>query len=206
MGGVRHNPAHAVTDPDVVRDLIRASPWATVVSDGRDGIVASHYPILLDEETEELAVLTHFGRPDEDVHGLGQGEILVIVQGLHGYISPSWYAPGATQAPTWNFTVAHCYGVPRILDEEQNLRVLTRLVERFERDVPEPLYLDPEYGARIAQGTVGVRVAVDRFVCKRKLSQDKDETQPAPGDRGAAAAGALQAPGAGRRDGARARS
>lgn len=172
---MRHNPAHAVTDPDVVRDLIRANPWATVVSDGEDGIVASHYPILLDEETEELAVLTHFGRPDEDVHGLGQREILVIVQGPHGYISPSWYAPGATRAPTWNFTVAHCYGVPRILDEEQNLRVLTRLVERFERDVPEPLYLDPEYGARIAQGTVGVRVAVDRFVCKRKLSQDKDE-------------------------------
>jgi transcriptional regulator len=49
--------------------------------------------------------------------------MLLIVQGHHGYISPSWYAPGATRAPTWNFTVAHCCGVPQILDSEENMRV-----------------------------------------------------------------------------------
>jgi predicted FMN-binding regulatory protein PaiB len=41
--------------------------------------------------------------------------------------SPSWYAPGATRAPTWNFSVAHCYGVPEILSPEENLRVLAAL-------------------------------------------------------------------------------
>ncbi|MBA3865451.1 MAG: FMN-binding negative transcriptional regulator [Solirubrobacterales bacterium] len=171
---MRHNPAHDVTDPEVVRDLVRANPWATLVSQGGDGIVASHYPVLLDEGAGELALLTHVGRPDEEVHGLGESEVLVIVQGLHGYISPSWYAPGATKAPTWNFSVAHCHGTPQLLSEEENLRVLTTLVERFERDVAEPKYLDPEYGARIAKGTVGIRIPVSRFVCKRKLSQDKD--------------------------------
>jgi len=52
--------------------------------------------------------------------------------------------------------------------------VLTRLVERFEREVEEPLLLDQEWGAEAARGTVGIRVPVERFVCKRKLSQDKD--------------------------------
>lgn len=99
---------------------------------------------------------------------------MLIVQGNHGYISPSWYAPGAIRAPTWNFTVAHCYGVPEVLDEHANLRSLERLVEHFERHVTEPILFDREWGAQLAKGTVGIRLPIARFQCKVKLSQDKD--------------------------------
>jgi transcriptional regulator len=171
---MRFNPHHACEDPEFVRELIAANPWATLVSvnDGRP--VASHYPILLDDSTDDLAIVTHVGRPDERIHEFGDGEMLVIVQGRHGYISPSWYAPGATRAPTWNFSVAHCYGVPEVLSIQENLRVLTRLVDHFERGVEHPVALDVETGARLSPGTVGIRVAITRFECKRKLSQDKD--------------------------------
>jgi transcriptional regulator len=171
---MRHNPAHATTDPDAIRDLVRENPWATIVSSNDGELVASHYPVLLDEDAEGLALLTHVGRPDEEVHGFGDTEVLVLVQGLHGYVSPSWYGPEATRAPTWNFSVAHLHGVPVALGEEENLATLTRLVERFEREVESPRYLDQEWGRRIAKGTVGLRIPIDRFVCKRKLSQDKD--------------------------------
>lgn len=174
MGRMRDNPAHASDDPELVRQLIRANPWATLVSSNGGELVASHYPILLDEEADGLAILTHVGRPDDEVHGLGDGELLVIVQGNHGYVSPSWYAAGGRKVPTWNFTVAHCYGVPEVLDEDENLEVLARLVDHFERVVAEPLPLDPDYGAKVAPGTVGIRLPVARFVYKRKLSQDKD--------------------------------
>jgi transcriptional regulator len=172
---MRHNPAHAVADPALVRDLVRQNPWATIVSNNDGELVASHYPVLLDEESEELALLTHVGRPDEDLHGFGETEVLVIVQGRHGYVSPSWYGPGATRAPTWNFSVAHIYGVPRVLGPDENLATLTRLVERFEQAVEKPLYLDQDWGRQIARGTVGLRIPASHFVCKRKLSQDKDE-------------------------------
>jgi transcriptional regulator len=171
---VRPNPIHANDDPQLVRELIRDNPWATLVSSNRGELVASHYPILLDESFDELAIVTHVGRPDDQVHGFGDDEVLLIVQGRHGYISPSWYAPGATRAPTWNFTVAHCYGVPQILDPDENVRVLSRLVEHFERHVEEPVQLDAGTAARLGPGTVGIRLPVTRFVCKHKLSQDKD--------------------------------
>ena len=100
--------------------------------------------------------------------------MLAIIQGRHGYVSPSWYAPGAVRAPTWNFSVAHLYGVPEVLSEEENLGTLTRLVERFEQHVENPMWLDQEWAAPVAKGTVGIRLRVDRFTCKRKLSQDKD--------------------------------
>ena len=174
---MRHNPHHFVDDPDVVRRLIRENPWGILVS-CHDQLVASHYPLLLDEDCDGLAVFTHVGRPDDELHGFGEQEMMLIVQGVHGYISPSWYAPGAIRAPTWNFVVAHCYGVPQIADDATNLHRLARLVEHFERRVEHPMLLDLDYAAPIAKGTVGIRLPIARFQCKVKMSQDKDpETQ-----------------------------
>jgi transcriptional regulator len=171
---VRPNPLHATEDPELVRQLIRENPWGILVSNNNGELVASHYPVLLDDEAEELTVLTHVGRPDEVIHGFGDREILLIVQGRHGYISPSWYAPGAIRAPTWNFSAAHCYGVPQLLNEEETLAVLARLVAHFERHVEEPMFLDLDWGRPVAQGTLGIRLPITRFVCKIKMSQDKD--------------------------------
>ena len=177
---MRHNPKHAVTDEAVVRTLIEDNPWGTIVSVNDGELVASHYPILLDDSRERLTIVTHVGRPDERVHGFGSGnEVLLIAAGPHGYISPSWYAPGAVRAPTWNFSVAHCYGVPEIVDLERNKATLTRLVAHFERHVDEPAYLEREVADRIAPGTVGLRIPITRFVCKVKMSQDKDPVSQA---------------------------
>ena len=171
---MRHNPHHANDDPEVVRRLIRENPWGILVSRNGAELVASHYPILLDEQAEDLAIFTPVGRPNETIHGFGKQEVLLIVQGRHGYISPRWYAQGATRAPTWNFSAAHCYGVPELLEEEKTLAVLARLVAHFERHVEEPMLLDLDWGRPVAKGTVGIRLPITRFVCKIKMSQDKD--------------------------------
>jgi transcriptional regulator len=64
--------------------------------------------------------------------------------------------------------------VGQILDAEENLTVLARLVEHFEHRVEEPMLLDTEWGRPVAEGTVGIRLPISRFVCKIKMSQDKD--------------------------------
>jgi transcriptional regulator len=173
---MRHTPEFAVEDLDWVKRLVRENPWATLVSGGPAGLVASHYPILLDEDAPGLVLFSHVGRPDELQLDL-TSEILVIVQGPHGYISPSWYdAPVAV--PTWNFTTAHLYGVPEILSDEANLVSLDRLVAAFEQLMPHPRYLKgtPEneaYARSLVGGTVGFRLPVTRWVGKNKLSQNK---------------------------------
>ena len=172
---MRHNPKYEVTDEGVVRRLIAEHPWATIVSHRDGGLVASHYPILLDDSAEALTILTHVGRPDENLHDLGSSEVLVIVAGPHGYISPSWYTDEVAPVPTWNFSVAHCYGTPVILDHDENLQVLTRLVDHFEQHVEHPVPLDREVGERISKGTVGMRIPITRFVCKVKMSQGQDD-------------------------------
>lgn len=174
---MRPNPLFASDDPELVRALVREHPWATLVTTTGSGLAASHYPVLLDESSSELTLLTHLGRPDEEVLEIESGEVLVIVQGHHGYISPGWYMPEERLVPTWNFTVAHLHGTPQILDEAENFAVLTRLVEHFESRLDRPHLLDPT-DAPIAKGTVGLRIPVDRFEVKRKLGQNKsDETR-----------------------------
>lgn len=171
---MRHTPHYLMTDPAEVARLVRNHPWATLVSATSTGLVASHYPVLLDETAEELTLLSHVGRPDDELHDLGRHQVLVIVQGPHDYVSPSWYAPGDL-VPTWNHLTAHLYGTPEILDEEENYAVLCRLTDHFEKHRPDGRSLsEDEAGTRrIARGTVGLRLRVDRFDARAKLSQNK---------------------------------
>ncbi|KAA9148768.1 FMN-binding negative transcriptional regulator [Microbacterium lushaniae] len=175
---MRQNPSFAVTDMGELRRLVEENPWVTLVSATEDGLVASHYAVLLDDDRDDLTIVGHVGKPDDLIHGLGQRELLVVVQGPHGYISPGWYGDAAS-VPTWNFFSAHLTGVPELLTPEENLRVLDRLVARFESALPQPRQLwerpnDAAFVERLEKGTVGFRLTPSRVVAKRKLSQNKE--------------------------------
>ena len=171
---MRHTPAYLLEDENEVRHLIRENPWATIVSNTSNGLVASHYPVVLEEDEPGISIVSHVGRPDEQLHELGQHEVLVIIQGPHGYISPGWYGD-VPAVPTWNHVTAHLYGTPEILSDDENYRVLGDLVDYFELRMPQPARLEynEEYARRIVHGTAGFRLRVTRFDARAKLSQTK---------------------------------
>ena len=75
-------------------------------------------------------IVTHVGRPDEQVHGFGDRRDAADRRRDRTATSRRAGTRQAhVRAPTWNFSVAHCYGVPQVLDADENLRVLTRLVD-----------------------------------------------------------------------------
>jgi transcriptional regulator len=174
---MRQNPSFAMTDVAEIRRLISGNPWVTLVGDGDQGLVASHYAVLLDDTRDDLTIVGHVGRPDDLILGLGERELLVVVQGPHGYVSPAWYGDVAA-VPTWNFVSAHLSGIPELLAPDENLRVLDRLVAHFEGRMPEPRRMwerpnDAAFVERLAAGTVGFRLTPTRVVGKRKLSQNR---------------------------------
>lgn len=176
---MRQNPSFTLADVTEMRRVIDENPWATIVSAGDDGQVASHYVVLLDEDRDDLTIVGHVGRPDDLIHGMGERELLVIFQGPHGYVSPGWYDSSTPSVPTWNYIAVHLSGTPEILSDEENLRVLDRLVDRFEGRMPSPRGMwerpnDEGFVRRLAAGTVGFRLTPTRVVAKRKLSQNKD--------------------------------
>ena len=176
---MRQNPSFAMSDVGEIRRLIEQNPWVTLVSSTDAGLVASHYAVLLDADRDDLTIVGHVGKPDDLIHGLGERELLVVVQGPHGYISPGWYGD-AQSVPTWNFVSAHLTGIPKLLTPEENLEVLERLVARFESGMPQPRMMwappnDPEFVRRLEKGTAGFRLTPTRIVGKRKLSQNKPD-------------------------------
>lgn len=166
-----------MTDVGEIRRLIDLNPWVTLVSQGEDGLVASHYAVMLDHGRDDLTIVGHVGKPDDAILGLGDGELLVVVQGPHGYITPRWYGD-VPAVPTWNFVSAHLRGIPELLSPEENLRVLDRLVDRFEGhgDEARGLYTlpnDATFVERLERGTVGFRLTPTHVTAKRKLSQNR---------------------------------
>lgn len=173
---MRHTPRYLMTDPLDVKRVILGNAWATFVTNTSKGLVASHYPVILDETSadDEIRIISHFGRPDDELHELGQHEVLVIIQGPHDYVSSSFYEQDDF-VPTWNHVTAHLYGVPEVLSDEENFEMLSKLTDHFEQHFEggRSLSEDEEKARQIAKGTVGLRMRVTRFDARAKLSQNK---------------------------------
>lgn len=151
---MRQNPSFVLGDVIELRRLIERNSWVTIVSSTYDGLVASHYAVVLDPNCDDLTAIGHVGQPHEAIHGLAEREIMVVVQGPHGCISPDWY-DAKPAVPTWNYVAAHLKGVPEILSPEENYAVLGQLVEHFEGRMPQPRLMggtpqDAEYAQRIS--------------------------------------------------------
>lgn len=174
---------HELEDPAAVRRLIDEYPWALLVAHDERELIGSHLPCLLDpaydgESLDDLVLLTHVakGDPIANLLQVPEREVLLIFQGEHGYISPSWYGEGP-HVGTWNFTAAHVYGVPELLEGDEAFRVLELTQRRFEERVEEPIYVEDvaDYARKIAKATVPFRLRSTRVEAKAKLSRDKPE-------------------------------
>ena len=83
---MRIEEAFALPEVDAARTLVRAHPFATIVT---GDLRATHMPCLLDETAEGLTILGHVARADPVADGL-DGPVLLIFHGPHGYVSASW--------------------------------------------------------------------------------------------------------------------
>jgi transcriptional regulator len=165
-----------------VRELIQTHGWALLVCAREGELHAAHVPCLLDPqrdpggERDDLVVIGHAAQRDPAAGALrGGGEVLLVFQGEHGYVSPAWYGEGA-YVPTWNFVAAHLYGRPELLEGEEGFEVLARTVEHFEAARDHPWRLEGPalaYARAIAPQTVPFRLRPSRIEAKAKLSQDK---------------------------------
>ena len=167
---------------DILHDLMRANPLATVVTNAASGLNANHIPLQL-IAAEPFGILRgHVARANPILNDLAGGETLAIFHGPQSYITPSWHATKKEHGkvvPTWNYTVVHAYGELRAIDDDAWLRTqLEALTAHNEAafDAPWTVADAPrEYIERIMTFIIGVEMVITRLIGKWKISQNQSE-------------------------------
>jgi transcriptional regulator len=171
-------PAFTEARPEVLIEHIERYEFGLLVSHGKEGLVASQIPFLVERGGDRLTLQGHLARANPQLADLdGSGEALAIFEGPHAYISPSWYQAGPA-VPTWNYAAVHAYGAARTIADPDWLRdFVHRLSERHEAREPAPPWrmadLPEAYVRSMLNGIIGVEIAVCRLEGKFKLSQNR---------------------------------
>jgi transcriptional regulator len=194
-----YQPKHyQQTDAAAWQAVLRDHPFATLVSQGPDGLSADHLPLEFDADTgPNGTLLGHVARANPLWKLADGAPVLVVFQGPQAYITPSWYAVKAETGkvvPTWNYAVVHLHGRLHAVDDKVWLRgFVERLTRRHESTRTQPWAVDDapaDYIEQMLRAIVGVRIEVERVEAKWKVSQKSSEA-----DRQGVAAGLAGEPG-----------
>jgi transcriptional regulator len=169
---------------EILHGLIQSQPFATLITMGSSGLIATHLPMALSPGEGSPDILRgHVSRANPQWRDLDSSvDALAIFAGPQHYITPSWYPEkfeDAKVVPTWNYAVVHAYGtVTTIEDPAWLLTHLKSLTAQHEAAFPSPWAVTdvPEdYVASQIRGIVGIEIPIRRLEGKWKVSQNKSE-------------------------------
>jgi transcriptional regulator len=168
-------------DISIIHKLMQEYSFATLITQHEGLPFATHLPFILDTQRGQYGtLLSHMARANQQWHDFDSAqEVLVIFQGPHAYISPSWYEVELS-VPTWNYAVAHAYGFPGLIgDEEVIYKLLKTLIETHESqfEKPWPFELSDDYLQKMMRGIVCFEIEITRLEGKFKLSQNRTEAE-----------------------------
>jgi transcriptional regulator len=173
-----------MTEPSDVLALMRANPFAALISHDAEGLTATHLPTVARQDGDKLVVECHIARGNPHWKRLAANpatDAMMIFTGPEAYIRPGWYpskAEGGKVVPTWNYAIVHAYGRAEIIEDGAwLLRHVTELSAQQESpyELPWKTSDAPEqYLAAMIRGIVGVRVSISRVDAKAKMGQNRE--------------------------------
>jgi len=174
----------AFKDNDLQRlhEHIANTRLALLVSNGEQGLQATHVPLLLDPNAGAKGTLYgHVARGNKQWRDLESGaEVLLVFPGADAYVSPGYYpskAENPRTVPTWNYVAVHAWGTPQVIHSpEPLLDIVRRLSDRHEQGRARPWSVDDapaDYLEGMLKAIVGFAVPIERLQCNRKLSQNR---------------------------------
>jgi transcriptional regulator len=183
VGSMYIPASYAEHDVAALFDFIEGNPLGILVtSSPRDGLFATHLPLLVHRDRGERGVLAgHLARANPQHRQVADGaEALVVFSGPDAYVTPSWYEAKREHGrvvPTWNYAAVHVYGWLRFNDDPAFLRQhLEALTNRHEtrRAAPWSVSDAPdEFIATQMKAIVGVELEITRLEGKWKMSQNR---------------------------------
>ena len=163
-------------DRSKIVKFLRQNEFAILVTYDGEKPIASHLLVDVIDEGDRLLLKGHMSRANPQWKTFeNNNEVLVIFQGPHTYISPTWY--NHVNVPTWNYQAVHVYGMVRIIEERDEAHLLLKkLVDRHETYSHYKLEtLPPEFVEKEIKGIVAFQIEVTRIEANYKLSQNRND-------------------------------
>ncbi len=172
-------PQFNAKDPAIALELMRAHPFASLISTDDDGLpFVSQLPLVAEQGADgQITILGHCAKPNPHWRYLeARPQAVVTYQGPHAYLSPTVY-PDLARVPTWNYLAVHCkVEATLITDPAAKDVLLKKLIGEH-----EPAYaqqwrdLGEVYQQKMLTGIVGFGLRVTEVQCKIKLNQHRRE-------------------------------
>jgi transcriptional regulator len=176
-------PHFELNDRDEIAAFLSAHPFGTLVVHLDGQMWPTPLPLIHKSSSDGYgSFICHVARANDMWKAAAGQDVLVIVNGPNGYITPNWYATKAEThevVPTWNYAAVHAWGRMTIHHEPKWKRMavgmLTQIHER-RSDIPWKMGDAPqEYLAGQLELIVGIEIAIDRIKAKYKLSQNRSD-------------------------------
>lgn len=170
-----YTPAiYKTTDKTQILHFMRRFSFATIITSKNDFPVATHLPFLVQEEGDQLFLLSHFARQNEQWKYIESSPVLVIFSEPHAYISPANYEK-ELNVPTWNYISVHAYGKGYVITKPEEVEhLLESMIDHYEASYKEQWNRLPgKYRSGQMMGIVAFKIEVTEIQAKEKLSQNK---------------------------------
>jgi len=177
------SPAFREDRTEILHAAIHGLHFGVLVTHPESGFATSYLPWELDGTRGPHGTLVgHLARYNPQSQTPGNGvDALVLFQGPHAYVSPSWY-PGKRedprQVPTWDYLAVEARGKLVTFDDEARLyNLLVQLTDRNEAgrelrwrvtDAPD------DYVRSEMRHIVGIELRIESLVGRYKLSQNRN--------------------------------
>ena len=159
-----------------IRNFIHENGFALLINNVDGKPWATHIPLLLETNSDGKELLVgHLSLENPQAQSLqNDSEVLAVFSGPHAYISSSWY--DHENVPTWNYIAVHIYGIIRILNYDETITSLKKLVDKYESESENPIRIEDlsEKTMRQARGILAFEIAVTSIQATKKLSQNRD--------------------------------
>ncbi|MBN8642233.1 MAG: FMN-binding negative transcriptional regulator [Flavobacteriales bacterium] len=159
-----------------IRNFIHHNGFALLINQVNLKPWATHIPLVLETNSAGKEVLVgHLSIENPQAKSLQNGiEVLAVFSGPHAYISSSWY--DHENVPTWNYIAVHVYGTIRILNYDETVASLKKLVDKYEARSENPIRIEDlsEKTMRQARGIVAFEMEITSIEATKKLSQNRD--------------------------------
>jgi len=165
-------------DQDEMIEFMRRYSFATLINTKNNCPEATHLPFIVDLVGDQLILSSHFAKTNSQADYVETNPSLVIFTEPHAYISPANYEK-EQNVPTWNYIAVHAYGAAKIVHDEQGkLAMLEKMIGFYDKGyIAQWQNLPMDYKLKMIKGIVAFDITVNDLQAKKKLSQNKTETE-----------------------------